>query len=321
MRKETKQSLKVVPVDGNMTHILELSLRPGNGRAFLIKRDMLTLAKDITALKQCGIYFLYGETRREGKLFRKVYVGKAVSRKNGKGVFGRIKEHDNDNKPEEKYWTEAIAFVDNNNEWGATEVSYLENHFANLIASAKEGATFFESANGNTPNQGNVTKEMQWNLESYVEDAITILQTLRYSFFSKEEDSEPSLLEESSPNNPIEENNPDSNIHFFFKQNKGNICAEGIPTADGFLVFAGATTDIKTENKSVKPWVILLRKKHTEEGSFVNGKTTKDIHFSSPSYAAAFFTGYNMSGPAVWKTRDGKTLKEFEAESSSSNHE
>ncbi len=197
MRREKMQSLRVVPVDGDMTHILELSLKPGNARAFQIKRDMLMMAKDIAVLKQCGIYFLYGEAIRDGKLVRKVYVGQAVSRKNGEGVFWRVKEHDSD-KPAERFWTDAIAFVDRNNEWGPTEISYLENRFANLIAVAKEGSTFFELANGNTPNPGNVTKDTQWELESYVEDAITILQTLRYDFFSREEDSEPSLLDESS---------------------------------------------------------------------------------------------------------------------------
>lgn len=198
MRREKMQSLKVVPVDGDMSHILELSLRPGNGRAFQIRRDMLSMAKDIPALKQCGIYFLYGEMKQEGNRVRKVYVGQAVSRKNGEGVFWRIKEHDTD-KPSEKYWTDAIAFVDRNNEWGPTEISYLENRFANLISTAKGQSEFYELVNGNTPNPGNVTKDMQWELESYVEDAITILQTLRYDFFDKEEETEPSLLDVSIP--------------------------------------------------------------------------------------------------------------------------
>ena len=206
MRREKMQSLKIVPVDGDLTHILELSLRPGNGRAFQIKRDMLMMAKDIAALKQCGIYFLYGETKRDGKLIRKVYVGQAVSRKNGEGVFWRIKEHDSD-KPTEAFWTDAIAFVDRNNEWGPTEISYLENRFANLISSAKKGTDSYELVNGNTPNPGNVTKDMQWELESYIEDAMIILQTLRYDFFDKEEESEPSLLDIATPASTPDKNN------------------------------------------------------------------------------------------------------------------
>ncbi len=38
----------------------------------------------------------------------------------------------------------------------------------------------------------------------------------------------------------------------------------------------------------------------------------KYILFSSSSAAAVFIAGYSVSGPATWKAKDGRTLKEIE---------
>lgn len=42
--------------------------------------------------------------------------------------------------------------------------------------------------------------------------------------------------------------------------------------------------------------------------------TTEDLLFSSSSAAAEFILGYSVSGPKIWKNKDGKSLKEIEAE-------
>lgn len=41
--------------------------------------------------------------------------------------------------------------------------------------------------------------------------------------------------------------------------------------------------------------------------------TTEDILFSSSSAAADFVLGYAVSGPATWKDKEGRTLKELES--------
>ena len=40
----------------------------------------------------------------------------------------------------------------------------------------------------------------------------------------------------------------------------------------------------------------------------------EDILFNSPSYAAMFVFGKSANGLTSWKTEDGRTLKEIEAE-------
>ena len=183
-----KWILQISPEAGT----LKMSLRLGNVIVYFIKRELLPQAKNIAELKQCGIYFLYGENENDGKVFRNVYVGQAVARQNGEGIWLRIKEHS-----AQKYWTDAIACVSADNSWGPTELSYLENFFASLIFNTKKNSCSYRVENGNTPNPGRVTKEKEWELGHFINEIRTILEALRYDFF-KEEKAEQPLLDLTS---------------------------------------------------------------------------------------------------------------------------
>ena len=177
--------IQVEPENG----ALRITFDTGYGlTAYHIKRERLQQAKSIPELKQCGIYFLYGETEKEGKLLRNVYVGQAVVRQNGEGIWLRIKEHLPQN-----YWTEAIACVSADDSWGPTELSYLENYFANQISSAKKDSKSYKIRNEVSPNPGNPTPKVKKRCRKFIDEAITILETLRYDFF-KEEKLEQALL-------------------------------------------------------------------------------------------------------------------------------
>jgi len=47
------------------------------------------------------------------------------------------------------------------------------------------------------------------------------------------------------------------------------------------------------------------------EGIVKNNVLQKDMSFNSPSSAANFVTGSSTNGIRVWKTQDGKTIKEL----------
>ena len=51
------------------------------------------------------------------------------------------------------------------------------------------------------------------------------------------------------------------------------------------------------------------------EDSVKDNLVVKDMRFKSPSSAANFVTGSSTNGLIAWKTKDGKTLKAFLAES------
>lgn len=70
----------------------------------------------------------------------------------------RVAEHLKD----EFYFTEAVMFTTSDNSWGPTEISYLENKFANLAIRTGR----YTVKNGNEPNPGNVTEEKA-DMKSY----------------------------------------------------------------------------------------------------------------------------------------------------------
>lgn len=219
------KSIKIIVQDGDPLNPIKIEMSSWLGFAFRIKRERIQAAKGLPELKQCGVYFLYGEVKNtSGQIRRKIYIGQGVLRQNGEGVFWRIKEHDT---PEENYWTDAVAFVDAKNVWGKTEISYLENRFTNSVIEAKKDAFLFEIANGNNPNPGRVTESTQWELDEYIEGAEVILQVLGYDFFRKEDVPHPEELPLEKPTqqkdlattkdvakNPSERHDPDTVFPF-----------------------------------------------------------------------------------------------------------
>ena len=85
-------------------------------------------------------------------------------------------------------------------------------------------------------------------------------------------------------------------------------------TTEGFVLISGSSVNEKTTMKSLSAGMVKLRNKHLDSGKVKDWKTTEDILFSSSSAAADFVLGYSVSGPATWKDKSGRTLKEIEAE-------
>lgn len=80
-------------------------------------------------------------------------------------------------------------------------------------------------------------------------------------------------------------------------------------TSDGFVVLKGSTIN-PTMTKSCPERTIKDRKKYAYKIDS-NGTLTADVLLSSPSSAAGFVGGASLSGNALWKDADGKTLREL----------
>ena len=91
--------------------------------------------------------------------------------------------------------------------------------------------------------------------------------------------------------------------------------AQGELTSDGFVVFKGSKAAGTIVN-SMSSSRIALREKLIEQKALImkddNYEFSDDYIFSSPSSAAVIVLGRNANGLTEWK-KDGKTLKEFEA--------
>ena len=253
---------------------------------FRIPRENLNESKDLQYLNQDGVYFLLGE--EDGQ--QKIYVGQASSRKNGKGILGRLTEHDR----KKEFWSEAIAFTTTDNSFGATEISWLENKFCNLAIDAKRCVVM----NGNEPPPGNVSEEKLSELEERVEFARLILNAIGYKMF------EP-LKEISPPPADAEE------IFYLSREIRKlgkKISARMIRTSTGYKVLAGSDVSPLDDEEHLSNKMKELR--HSEK--VVDGKLLEDLEFSSPSGAAVFVLGASANGWTSWATADGVQLKNLE---------
>lgn len=89
----------------------------------------------------------------------------------------------------------------------------------------------------------------------------------------------------------------------------GKGAASGKRTSEGFVVLKGSTIN-PTVTKSCPERTIKDRKKY-EDKIDSKGVLTADVLLSSPSSAAGFVGGASLSGNALWKDADGKTLREL----------
>ena len=282
------KSINMYLMDGDVNGRIKCTLANWTGLAFKIPRTSLDLCKDRDELKQTGVYFLFGKDDQTDKSV--VYIGQAGIRKNGEGILNRLQEHNRN--PKKDYWTEAIAITTSNDSLGPTEISYLEHRFCQLANDANR----YEVKNGNDPTPGNPSEEKQSELEDFIDYAKIIIGTLGHKVFVP-------LI--------VVDDNPDSDSVELFCTRNG-VKATGVRTADAFVVKKGSTISDKL-TKSCPEYVGKKRTQYKDkiDESFV---LQEDILFNTPSGAAAFVCGSSANGNVEWKTADGITLKDFEAQ-------
>ncbi len=288
------KTINLYLIDGEPTKRIKCTLQNWTGLVYKIPRTMLEDCKEGTTnivkdMKKTGIYFLLGEDAESSEKI--IYIGQAVVRKNGEGLLGRILEHKRNTK--EKYWNdwnEVIVLTTQNNSFGPTEISYLENKFTALAMESKR----YIVKNSNEPNQGNITEEKESELYEYIDYAKMIIGVLGHNAF------EPIIKPLQRTQTLIEKNN-------IFKY-KGKFDARGILTTEGFVILSGSEIN-PIIGQSKRTYIEQARENQANKIN-ANNRTTEDILFSSPSAAACFIGGCSLSGNAMWITEDGKSPKD-----------
>ena len=280
-------------IDGEATGRIKCTLSNWTGLAYKIPRSYLEKSKERQDLKQSGVYFLI-EKNENGD--DEVYIGQASTRKNGEGVLFRVIEHLKDNK----YFSEVVILITQNNSFGPTEISYLENRFTNLALVAGR----YTVRNGNEPNIGNVTEEKESELEEFIKYSKMVLGVLGYKVFI------PIL---NTTEKIIEKNQKESKFYLSRKSKKSQqlIQASCIRTNEGFVVLKDSMIE-GIDSEAIPLAIKELRTKCKANKEIFNGKLTKNLLFNSPSYAAAFVLGMQTNGRVDWKDENGITLKELE---------
>ena len=280
-------------IDGEVTGRIKCTLSNWTGLAYKIPRSYLEKSKERQDLKQSGVYFLI-EKNENGD--DEVYIGQASTRKNGEGVLFRVIEHLKDNK----YFSEVVILTTQNNSFGATEISYLENRFTNLALETGR----YTVRNGNEPNIGNVTEEKESELEEFIQYSKMVLGVLGYKVFI------PIL---NTKEKIIEKNQKESKFYLSRKSKKSQqlIQASCIRTNEGFVILKGSMIE-EIDSDAIPLAMKELRTKCKANKEIFNGKLTRNLLFNSPSYAAAFVLGMQTNGRVDWKDENGITLKELE---------
>ena len=279
-------------MDGEVTGRIKCTLSNWTGLAYKIPNSCLSKCKERQDLKQSGVYFLFGDDEGDKPT---VYIGQAGIRKNGEGVLFRVAEHLKGNFD----FNEVVILTTQNNSFGPTEISYLENKFTNMALETDR----YKVKNGNDPNSGNVTEEKESELEDYVEYSKIILGVLGYKIFVP-------LIKSDD-----EYNEEELSLYLSRKVKRSNatITAKCKRTSEGFVLLSGSTIE-ETDAEAIPTRIKEMRADAKKNGVIKDGVLTKNILFRSPSYASSFVLGINSNGRTNWKLKTGQSLKEFEEE-------
>ena len=274
-------------IDGTANGRIKCTINGRTGIIFKVTRKDLSKCKDRDELKHDGVYFLLGEEDEQ----QKIYVGQASSRKNGKGILGRLTEHDRNG--DKNFWSEAIAFTTSDNSFGATEISWLENKFCNLAIAAGRCVVM----NGNEPPPGNVSEEKESELEEQAEFVLLILSAIGYKIF----EPQPKII---SP--PVVESTEEIfYLSRFVKRLGRKINAQMKRTPTGYKVLAGSEVSPLDAEKLSVP---LKKLRHSDK--VANGILLEDIEFPSANMAGEFVVGNYVIAKQEWK-KNGVPLKNF----------
>lgn len=290
------KNINLYLMDGDASGRIKCTIANWTGIAYRIPRTEIERCKDREDLKQSGVYFLFGTSDETGN--NVVYVGQAGARKNGEGILNRLVEHKRN--PDKDYWTDAVVFTTQNNSFGPTEISYLENQFCNLAKEAKR----YDVKNGNDPSLGNITEEKESEMEEFIEYSRLIMGTLGYKVF---------IPYTENKNVPIiEEIVSEKMLYMKRKSRKSKILIEAMckQTSEGFVVLRGSHVET-IDSEAIPDKIKEIRKKADIDDK---GILQEDILFNSPSYAASFVCGGHANGLTEWKNEQGKSLKEIEKE-------
>lgn len=285
-------------MDGEVTGRIKCTLSNWTGLAYKIPRSYLDKCRDRQDLKQSGIYFLFGKNENGED---EVYIGQAGIRKNGEGVLFRVAEHLKD----DTYFSDAVMLTTQNNSFGPTEISYLENKFTNMAIEIDR----FKVRNNNDPNPGNVTEEKESELEDFIEYSKMVLGVLGYKVFVPIVDAK----KQESSDEKCEERKLELFLSWKSRKSNRRIEAKCKRTDEGFVVLKDSMieeNDSPTIPRSIKE----LRDTCRRNNEIIDGRLCKNYLFNRPSYAATFVLGVSVNGRAAWKTEDGRTLKELEEE-------
>ncbi|GAB1446238.1 GIY-YIG nuclease family protein [Flammeovirgaceae bacterium] len=276
------KTIKIFLIDGDPNGRMSCELSNWSGKAYKIPRIKIKDCTDRDDLTSTGVYLLFGKDD-EGK--DQVYIGEAES------ILKRL----NQQLTQKDFWNEAIVFISKDENLNKAHIKYLENRLHDIAKSANR----YKVDNSIIPTQSSISESDRAEMEEFIGYIKMLVNTLGHKVFDEKREFKAKQKQET----------------FFIKAARG-ADGQGEPTSDGFVVFKNSKAAATIVN-SMTPNFITYRQKLINEGVLIDKEEyfefVDDYIFSSPSTAAVIVMGRSANGLTEWKNKEGKTLKEFEA--------
>lgn len=278
-------------VSGNPEGIVLSYISNWNGQAVKIPRNIFAETSQFAEVKKPGIYFLFG-SNSENPDDKWVYIGEANN------IYDRLKQHLSNDSSSFYDFDTVVCFSSKDENLTVSHTKYLEKAAITHVASNST----YKLQNGTSGTSVSLPRMAIDEMDTFFDNMQILLPTMGFNLFgNKAISSQPSVGKKIAGH------------QFILKV--GNINATAKLNVDSFEVLGGSQAT-KTPTKALSNGYRSIRDTLIERGILVedNGKLKfiNSYEFSSPSTAAAVILGYSVNGRVTWKTKDEKTLKEYE---------
>ncbi len=281
-------SIRIFIPDGDPDGLRLVERSNWTGVGVVFKRTNYKQVVTRPEFERNGVYVLVGTS--DDSALPMIYVGE------GDPVKDRLNQH----YSKKDFWDWAVFFVTKDSSLNKAHVKHLESRLLELAIAAKQCK--LDNTGSSLP--PTLSEAETADVESFLLDMLSIFPLLGLSIFERTVTSRKQEREQ------------------LFLEAKG-VKATGYEDPKGFVVMAGSQV-VKAEVPTLQNFMSSLRKDLKEQEVIVedgaNLVFTQDQVFGSPSTAAGVVLGRSQNGRVVWKTKQGKTLKEIqEAVSASAN--
>ena len=276
------KTIKIFLIDGDPNGRMSCELSNWSGKAYKIPRIKIKDCNDREDLVGTGVYLLFGKND-DGR--DQVYIGEAES------ILKRL----NQQITQKEFWNETIVFISKDENLNKAHIKYLENRLHEIAKLTNR----YKIENSVVPTQSSISESDRAEMEEFIEYIKMLVNTLGHKVFEEKRDFRQKQKRST----------------FYIKAARG-ADGQGEPSSDGFVVFKGSKASATIVNSMATSFV-KLRERLIDDGVLINAggymEFSEDYIFSSPSTAAVMVMGRSANGLVEWKTKDGKTLKEFES--------
>ena len=297
------KNLNIFLMNGTTMGPSKSTISTWSGVIYKVPRNFITseLIQTRQHFKHSGIYFLIGYKNN----LPSVYVGQAGNRKTGEAILSRIIEHTKN--PSMNFFTEVLILTTENNNFGPTELNYLEHTFNTKIKQIGN----YRSINTNDPNIGNVTEEKESELIDVINNTELIFGTLGYKLFVHDHvlSINSKQYKTQHAKTKIENDTP---ILLYINRPCDNTTQLAMCKKEGdwYTVLPGSSVS-PISYISEQQFTKTLREQLRDEGKIINNILQAPHAFKSASGAASFILGASVNGNNEWRTIDGIPLKDI----------